>query len=480
MKMLLNGEWVDRPRKLEIRDPQDNSLVDTVPLASLEDMHAAITAAVAGFERARRMPVHQRMTILHTAAALIRDRHEAFARMIAREGIKTIREARKEVTRAIETMRISAEEARRITGETIPFDQMPGSEQRLGYFSRQPIGVIGAITPFNDPLNLVAHKVGPALAAGNAIIVKPDSKTPLSALLLAQALDEAGLPPGILQVITGNGREVGNVLVTDPRVRMISFTGGLSTGQAIMAKIGLKKVGMELGSNAPVIVLPDADMALAVSSTVSGAFWAAGQNCLHVQRLLIHEDIYDEFAPRFVAAAAAYTVGDKQDESTDMGPLINETEAIRVEQMVDEALQAGATLLTGGARTGAFYAPTVLADLPDTCPLARAEIYGPVTILYRFATLDAAIQRANHVEYGLQAGVFTNDLQSAFYAAAHLDCGGVMINDSTDYRIDAMPFGGVKGSGLGREGIRFALQEMTEPKVVCFNLAGNKPRYLST
>lgn len=470
MKMLLKGEWVDRAAKIEVRDPHDNSLVDTVPLASIEDMNEAIEKAVAGFEHARQMPTHERMNILRRTVEIIGDRHEEFAQTIAREGIKTIREARKEVTRAIDTMRISSEEARRITGETIPFDQMPGSERRLGYFSREPIGVIGAITPFNDPLNLVAHKVGPALASGNAIVVKPDSKTPLSALLLAKAIDDAGLPPGILQVITGKGSEVGDVLVTDPRVRMITFTGGLSTGEAIMRKIGLKKVGMELGSNAPVIVLPDADMDLAISANVSGAFWAAGQNCLHVQRLLIHEDIYDTFVPRFVAETEKYKVGNKLDEETDMGPLINENEARRVERLVDEAIEGGATLLTGGKRTGTYYAPTLLENLPDTCTLAKEEIYGPVTILYRFSTLEEAIARANDVEYGLQAGIFTRDIQTAFTAASLLDCGGVMINDSTDYRIDAMPFGGTKGSGLGREGIRFALQEMTEPKVVCFNL----------
>jgi glyceraldehyde-3-phosphate dehydrogenase (NADP+) len=347
---------------------------------------------------------------------------------------------------------------------------MPGSENRMGYFMREPIGIVGAITPFNDPLNLVAHKVGPALAAGNAIIVKPDSKTPLSALKLAQAIHQAGIPAGILQVISGPGREIGDILVTDPRVRMISFTGGNTVGEAIARKAGLKKVGMELGSNSPVIVMPDANLELAVESNVSGAFWAAGQNCLHVQRLLVHNAIYDEFTTRFVAAAEAYIVGDKLDAATDMGPLINENEAIRVESMVNEALEQGAALLTGGERSGSFYAPTVLADLPDTCALAKEEIYGPVTVISRFDTLDEAIHRANDVDYGLQAGIFTQDLNTAFEASKRLQCGGVMVNDSTDYRIDAMPFGGVKGSGLGREGIRFALEEMTEPKVVCFNL----------
>ncbi len=470
MEMLLNGAWVGRSARMEVLDPQDDSLVDTVPLASADDMCAAIEAAVDGFERARRLPAHQRRAILMQAADTITAQCEDFARTIAREGIKTIREARKEVSRCVDTLRISAEETRRLGGETIPFDQRPGSENRLGYFSREPIGVIGAITPFNDPLNLVAHKVGPALASGNAIIVKPHSETPLSALRLAQAIHDAGAPAGMLQVITGRGSEVGEVLVSDPHVRMISFTGGRLTGETIMRKIGLKKVGMELGSNAPVIVMPDADLDLAVSANVSGAFWAAGQNCLHVQRLLIHEAIYDEFATRFVAAARAYRVGDKLDEATDMGPLINRREALRVERLVNEALAAGATLLCGGQRTGNFYAPTVLANTPDTCTLAQEEIYGPVTLFYRFRGLDEAIAHANAVDYGLQAGIFTRDLQTAFRAVSELRVGGVMVNDSTDYRIDAMPFGGVKGSGLGREGIRCALQEMTEPKVVCFNL----------
>lgn len=470
MKMLLNGEWVDRSQTIEVRNPQDNSLVDTVPRATAVDMGAAIDAAVAGFERARAMPVHRRMEILGKTADTLAAKHEEYARLIAQEGIKTIREARKEVTRCIETIRISAEEARRLNGETISFDQMPGSENRLGYYSREPIGIIGAITPFNDPLNLVAHKVGPGLAGGNAVIVKPDTKTPLSALWLARAIHDAGIPPGVLQVITGPGHEIGDVLVTDPRVRMISFTGGLSTGEAIMDKIGLKKVGMELGSNCPVIVMDDADLALALSANVSGAFWAAGQNCLHVQRLIVEDAIYDEFKERFVAAAEAYRVGDKLDEATDMGPLINETAAINVEKMVGEAIAAGATLLTGGRRNGTFYDPTVLENVPDSVSLACEEIYGPVTVLYRFSDLDEAIERANNVDYGLQAGIFTRDLQTAFRAAEKLESGAVMINDSTDYRIDAMPFGGVKGSGLGREGIKFALQEMTEPKLVCFNL----------
>ncbi len=471
MKMLLNGEWLDRSRQMEVRDPQDGSLIDTVPLASAEDMLAAIDAAVAGAQRARCLPTHQRMAILQQGADFIAARHEDYARTIAREGVKTIREARKEVSRCIDTLRISAEEARRLAGETIPFDQRPGSEHRLGYFVREPVGIVAAITPFNDPLNLVAHKVGPALAAGNAIIVKPDSKTPLSALKLAEALQSSNLlPRGVLQVITGKGSEIGDILVRDERIRMISFTGGLEVGQEIAGKAGLKKIGMELGSNAPVIVMPDADLDLAVEANVSGAFWAAGQNCLHVQRLLVHDAIYEPFVQRFVARTAAYRVGDKLDEQTDMGCLIDEAAARRVERMVQEALAAGASLLTGGQRCGTLFDPTVLEDVPASCSLASDEVYGPVTIVQRFRTLDEAIAVANAVNYGLQAGIFTRDLHTALRAAAELHVGGVMINESTDYRIDAMPFGGVKGSGLGREGVKFALQEMTEPKVVCFSM----------
>ncbi len=470
MQMFLNGEWVDRPQKMEIRDPQDSSLIDTVPQASAADMRLAIGAAVAAAETARRWPTHQRMAVLSAAADNVARAHEHFARTIAREGIKTIREARKEVTRCVETLRLCAEEARRLTGETIRFDQRPGGENRTGYTRREPVGVVGAITPFNDPLNLVAHKVGPAIAAGNTIIVKPHEATPLSALLLAQALDEAGLPAGILQVITGLGTEVGDILVSDPRVRMISFTGGRATGEAVMRRAGLKKISAELGSNSPVIVMPDAGLDCALEATVSGAFWAAGQNCLHVQRVLVHEQVYDYFRDRFVAAAEAYRVGDKLDETTDMGPLINEAAAQRVEQLVDEAVAAGARLLTGGERRGTFFAPTILEDVPDDCTLAHQEVFGPVTLLYRFRTLPEAIDQANELDYGLQAGIFTRDLSTAFTAIQELHCGGVMVNESSDYRIDAMPFGGVKGSGLGREGVPFAVEEMTELKVVCFNL----------
>ncbi|WP_256218471.1 aldehyde dehydrogenase family protein [Bacillus sp. MUM 116] len=469
-KMFLAGKWVSRSKSIKICDPQDNRLIATVPAADQEDVLYTIEEAKKGAKIAADMSTHERITILNRAADWIFEHKEKFATTIACEGSKTIKEAKKEVLRCIETLRISAEEARRMNGETILFDQMPGSEDRMGYYYRFPIGIIVAITPFNDPLNLVAHKVGPAIAAGNAIIVKPAPATPLSALLLAEAFEKAGLPPKVLSVITGYPSDMGESLITHPAIRMISFTGGLSTGQAIMQKAGMKKFSMELGSNSPVIVLEDADLEEAVESTVSGAFWAAGQNCLGVQRVYVQEGIYQDFVGRFLTRTLKYRVGNKFSEETDMGPMISEKEAKRVESWVNEAIEGGAKLLCGGKRKGSFYYPTVLENVPADCKLATEEVFGPVVTLYSVPDLDTAIFQSNNVAFGLQAGIFTQNLDYALGAVRKLDVGGVIVNDSSDYRIDAMPFGGVKGSGIGREGIKFALQEMTEPKVVCFKV----------
>lgn len=472
-RMFLAGKWVSGDRTIDVCDPQNNDVIDTVPAATADDMLNCIEAAQAGAETAAAMPVHERMSILNKAATYIEEHAERYARTISREGSKTIREARKEVLRCIQTIRISAEEARRVHGETIPFDQAPGGENRIGYYYRFPIGIIGAITPFNDPLNLVAHKVGPAIASGNAIIVKPATVTPLSALLLAEAFVQAGLPPKVLSVITGHGSEIGDVLVMHPAIRMVSFTGGVEVGEALTKKAGLKKISMELGSNSPVIVLGDADLDDAVESTVSGAFGAAGQNCLSVQRIYVEERISDAFKAKFVGRATQLRVGDKQSELTDMGPLITEKEALRVKHLVNDAIERGATLLAGGIQNGAFYSPTVLADVPEESSIATDEIFGPVVLLYTVKDLDEAITRSNEVDYGLQAGIFTKNIDRAHKAIVKMQVGGIMINDSGDYRIDAMPFGGVKKSGLGREGVAFAIEEMTEPKVVCFKLPTN-------
>jgi glyceraldehyde-3-phosphate dehydrogenase (NADP+) len=470
MKMLLNGEWVDREQKIEVRDPFDNSLIDTVPRACPADVETVMAAAVKGFEIARKMTVYDRAQILFRTARIVESRLEEFAQVIAREGSKTIREARKESRRCVNTLTISAEEAKRIQGETIPFSSFPGGEKRRGYYERVSIGVVLAITPFNDPLNLVAHKLGPAVAAGNSVVLKPATVTPLSGVKLVEAFLEAGLPPLVMQVLTGFGGEIGDALVADPRPRMISFTGGVEAGLRITKIAGLKKIGMELGSNSPVIVWQDADLEWAAETCVSGAFWAAGQNCIGVQRIYIHKDLYEPFKARFVEITKKYRIGDKLKEDTDMGPMINEGEARRLEGWIREAEKSGAKVLAGGGRTGALLEPTVLENVPKTALIHQEEVFGPTVNLYPVSDADEALAEANSLRYGLHAALFTRDVDMAFKLAYGLDCGGVMINDSTDYRLDSMPFGGIKNSGLGREGIKFSLQEMTEPKVICWYL----------
>jgi glyceraldehyde-3-phosphate dehydrogenase (NADP+) len=470
MKMLLNGKWVEREKKIDVYDPFDDSVIDTVPCATSEDVETALEAAVRGFDVAKKMTVFERAQVLFKAAAIVSEHLEDFARIIAQEGSKTIREARKEASRCVNTLMVSAEESKRILGETIPFDSFPGGEKRRGYYYRFPIGVVLAITPFNDPLNLVAHKLGPAIAAGNSVILKPATVTPLSALKLAEALLEAGLPPSVLQVITGYGSVIGDPLVKDERVRMISFTGGVEAGKRIAQLAGIKKMGMELGSDSPVIVWADTDLDWAVESCVSGAFWAAGQNCIGVQRLYIHRSIYHDFRDRFVERTKKYRIGDKLKEETDMGPMITVGEAERVESWINEAVKKGAKVLTGGKRKQALMEPTVLENVPENVAIHCEEVFGPTVNLYPVDNLDVAIKKANSLPFGLHAAIFTRNVDVAFKAAYGLDCGGVMVNDSTDYRLDSMPFGGVKYSGLGREGIKFALQEMTEPKVICFYL----------
>jgi glyceraldehyde-3-phosphate dehydrogenase (NADP+) len=470
--MLLDGQWVNRDETIDVVDPFDDSRIDTVPRAGRKDVEIALAAAVRGFEITRKMAVHERARVLYRTAEIVGGRQEAFAECIAREGSKTIGEARKEAGRAVNTLTVAAEEAKRVLGETIPFDSFPGGEKRRGFYYRFPIGVILAITPFNDPLNLVAHKLAPAIAGGNAVVLKPATVTPLSAIMLVEAMLEAGLPPLAIQLITGQGSEIGDPLVSDERVRMISFTGGVEAGKHIARHAGIKKIGMELGSDSPVIVWKDADLELAVESCVSGAFWAAGQNCIGVQRLLVHRDLYEPFRTAFVDRTLKYRIGDKMQEETDMGPVITEAEAQRVEDWIGEAEAAGARVLAGGRRERTLVQPTVLENVPAKVKIHCEEVFGPTVNLYPVDDLDTAIREANALPYGLLAAVFTRDVETAFKAAYELDCGGVMINDSTDYRLDSMPFGGVKYSGLGREGLKFSLQEMTEPKVICFNLPG--------
>jgi len=456
------------PDTIPVFSPYDRSLIGSVDAAGADEIGMLIDRARRGAALSRCLPRHQRADILEGAARIIDSRHEAFAKMIVLEAGKTIVQARKEVLRCINTLKLSAEEAKRNAGEIVPFDSYAGSERRQGWFTREPLGIIAAITPYNDPLNLVAHKLGPALAGGNAILLKPSELTPFSAIKLVETLVEAGLPEEIITVAIG-GADLGQAIVSARDVRMVSFTGGFATGEAISRSAGIKKVAMELGGNAPVIVMTDCNIDKAVESCVSGAFWAAGQNCIGAQRILVQAEIYERFRDAFVAMTQRLKAGDPFRDDTDIGPMISPQVAERTETAVDEAIGAGAKLLCGHRRDGSLYLPTVLEGTPPSCRLWREEIFAPVVMLATFNTLDEAIEMANDSEYSLHAGIFTNDLSDAFNAASRIDAGGVMINDSSDYRFDAMPFGGFKYGSMGREGVRFAYEEMTQPKVICIN-----------
>jgi len=450
----------------EVESPFDGAVVGAVPVTPASAADEVLKTARKGAQAARALSRHARGKILDAAATDIEERREEFAQTITAESGKTIRQARKEVLRAVNTLRLSAAEARRNAGEIIPFDSYEGSEDRTGWYSREPLGIIAAITPFNDPLNLVVHKVGPAIAGGNAVILKPSALTPLSAQLLADALAKAGLPEGILTVVHG-GREVAEVIIKTRDVRMVSFTGGFSTGENIAHTAGLKKLSMDLGGNAPVIVMADADLEMAVESCISGAFWAAGQNCVGVQRILIAEPLYAKFRHLFLRGTARLIAGDPSDERTDVGPMINGRALARLRAKLDEAINDGAACLAGNTYEGNVLQPTVLENVPAVSRLWQEEIFGPVVMLQPFDTFDEAVDVANAIEFSLHAGIFTNSLDTAMDAASRLDAGGVMINDSSDYRFDGMPFGGSKYGNMGREGVRFAYEEMTQPKVIC-------------
>jgi len=450
---------------LVVRDKYTGDEIASLPQLTVEQTLDVIAESDTATAVAAAMPRHQRAAILEGAATLLHARSEDVAALIVAEAGKTIRQARKEVARAVNTLRLSAAEATRNAGEVVPFDSFPGGENRIGWFSREPLGLIVAITPYNDALNLVAHKIGPAVAGGNAVILKPSQQTPLTAQLLVDLFEEAGLPAGVITVVRGN-RDVTQTLVQARNVRMISFTGGFATGRAIAATAGLKKLAMELGGNAPVIVFDDADLSLAVESSVSGAFWAAGQNCIGAQRILVQRSLYLPFLKAFAEATERLLTGNPRLEATDVGPMISEAAARAARDKIGEAVADGATLVVGGELTGSLLTPAVLTGVPRTCKLWEEEVFAPIVVVEPFDDELSAVSAANDSEYALQAGVFTRDLNRALRVAEAIDAGGVMINDSSDYRLDAMPFGGSKYGSMGREGVRFAYEEMTQPKVV--------------
>ena len=458
---------------ISVTNPFNGAEVGTVADIPPLGAPAILQQAQDGARISRTLSRHERAHILENCARLVERDNESFASLIVAEAGKTIKQARKEVMRCVNTLQLSADEARRNAGEVLPFGAYAGSENRQGWFTREPLGIILAITPYNDPLNLVAHKLGPAIAGGNAVILKPSELAPLSAIKLVTYLQEAGLPEKVVSIATG-GASLGEALVSSSDVRMVSFTGGFLTGEKIARAAGLKKLAMDLGGNAPVIVLDDCDLDDAVASCVSGSFWAAGQNCIGTQRILVHSSIYEEFKRRFVAQTKTLKAADPTLADTDVGPMITAKAAATTKEAVDSAIRSGARLLCGNVADGALYVPTVLEDVDFECKLWRHEIFGPVVVLQRIDTLDEALELANSPDYSLHAGIFTNNLRDAFEAADRLEASGVMINDSSDYRFDAMPFGGYKYGSLGREGVRFAFEEMTQTKVVCIRTPSRK------
>jgi acyl-CoA reductase-like NAD-dependent aldehyde dehydrogenase len=410
----------------------------------------------------------ERADLLQRIAALVKRDLAEFSHLICCETGKPIKEARGEAERSVQTIINAAEEARRLTGEVIPMNGVPAGKGRMGMTVREPLGVIGAITPFNVPLNLAMHKVAPAIAAGNSVIHKPALVTPLSALRFARTVEEACAPKGAYNVIVGDGKTLGNALVTDPDVSMITFTGSVPIGKRIREIAGLKRVTLELGSNSALIIEPDAELEAVIPRAVFGSFAHSGQLCISVQRIYVHESLANEFLERFVAATENLVIGHPFEETTDISSLISEAEAIRVADWIGDAVKSGARLLTGGDRKGATIRPTILADVTPAAQVSCNEVFGPVVTVNTYKNLDEAIKAVNDSVYGLQAGIFTSDIKRAFKAARRMEVGGVMINDVPTFRVDHMPYGGVKQSGMGREGPRYAIEEMTEMKLICW------------
>lgn len=465
--LFINGQWVYTDSSIEVKDKFSGEVFAVVSQADKTQVDAAVMSAVAVSKQP--LPPYERYKILLKTSQLISENKKELAYIIATEAGKPWKDALGEAGRAAETFRMFAEEATRIKGEMVPVEANPGSEKRFGFTIRVPLGVVCAISPFNFPLNLLSHKVAPALAAGNAVVIKPAPYTPIAAIRLCQLLQEAGLPDGWVNMING-GSDVGEMLTKDPRINFYTFTGSTVVGKKILEAVGLRRVTLEMGSNAATIVHKDANLKKAAQLCSRMAFANAGQVCISVQRVIVHKEIFDEFAQEMVINTRTLIVGDPKEMTTDVGPLISEPEAARVMDWIDEAVNQGAVLLTGGDRKGAVLQPTILTNVTKSMKVWNQEVFGPVVSLIQYEDLDEAIELVNDSEYGLQAGVFTSSLDVAFECARRIQAGGVMINDTSVYRAENMPFGGMKNSGIGREGPSNAIMDMTECKTVVFNL----------
>jgi glyceraldehyde-3-phosphate dehydrogenase (NADP+) len=469
---LVNGKWIESAIKRPIKSPYNYEVVGVINIPTSEEAKEAIDGAEKAFEKFKNSPSYERSDILKGIAVGLERRKEEFARTLAEEGGKPIKTARVEVNRAITTFKVASEEANRFSGgELIPIDIVPGNEERFGIIRRFPLGIVMGISPFNFPLNLVAHKVAPAIASGNTMILKPASQTPLSALKLGEVVMEAGLLPGGLNILPLPGSQIEPVM-EDDRIRKISFTGSDEIGWELMRKFPKKKVTLELGGNAASIIDEDPpDLEFAVGRNCLGAFYQAGQSCISVQRMFIHDKIFDKFADMFIAKTKALKLGDPMLDDTDVGPVIDTTSADRIMNWVDEAVRnSGARLLTGGHRDGCLIEPTVLTNVPPTCNVSCDEVFGPVVHIERYKDFNEVLNRVNNSRFGLQAGIFTKDMKKAFSAYNALDVGGVIVNDYPSFRVENMPYGGVKDSGVGREGVRYAIEEMTELKLMVVDL----------
>ena len=465
---LIDGRWKKSEDLLEVRNPYDQDLVGTICRPGPSDVDEAIRASERAFERTKRLPAYKRGELLIKAASIIEKRHEELAQLLCRESGKPIRHARGEVTRAISTLTVSAEESRRMNGECIPLDITPAAGNRLGIIRHFPIGPIGGISPFNFPLNLVCHKVAPAMATGNTISIKPASATPLSALMLGEVLLEAGVTPGAFNVIPASAR-LAESLVTDKRLKMVTFTGSAEVGWGLKSKAGKKRVCLELGGNAAVIIEPDADMDYAVKRCVLGGYAYAGQICIAVQRIYVHELAYDQFAAEFIKQTRALKLGDPILEETDVGPMIDEASAVQTLEWIEEAVSDGARVLCGGERDTNLVQPTVLENVRRDAKVSCREVFAPVVVLDSYKTFEEALAKTNDSDFGLQAGVFTADIEKAFLAYNTIEAGGIIVNDIPTFRVDHMPYGGVKDSGFGREGVKYTMEEMTEIKLLVVN-----------
>lgn len=469
MKMLINGENYDKDEHKEILNPYNGKIVDTVPIANRNEVKKAVNAANQAKNSLTEMSARKVSEKLYDAFENLKNEKEEFAKIITQETGKPIKQSLGEMERSIDTLKLSAEESKRIYGETVPLDAGLGGKGFFAFTERIPLGVVAAITPFNYPVNLAIHKIAPAIAAKNTTVFKPSMQAPLAGLKMAEIIAQE-FPKGVINTITGMGGEIGDALITNENINKISFTGSVATGLFIASRAGMKKITLELGGNDPLIVLDDADIKKAVKGAVNGAYLYSGQVCMGVKRIIVDNLIAEEFTDLLVKETQKLKIGNPMDENMDMGPLIDENAAINVEKTVDNAISDGAELLTGGKRKNTFYRPTVLDNVNMNMDVVSNETFGPIAPIIHVDGVEEAIKTANNTQYGLQAGVFTENMHNGLKCANEIEAGTVWINKQSTFRTDNMPFGGVKSSGVGKEGIKYAVHDMTKPKLIGFNL----------